>query len=135
MMRATPQSLPISALQKEPGAQDLVRSEKMRPYLELLKAHVGGQDTAPYLAALAELPLEERYVWQVISALKWAFCDLETENVLADLEPLSEDDLKLVQSLSQSAQCNSPCLQRHSSDKKQRSKSCCGDLARAKRIP
>jgi hypothetical protein len=28
--------------------------------------------------------------------LKWAFCDLETENVLADLETLSEDDLKLV---------------------------------------
>ena len=68
MMHPTPQSLPISALQQEPGAQDLVRSEKMRPYLELLKAHIGGQDTAPYLAALAELPLEERYVWRVISA-------------------------------------------------------------------
>ena len=96
MMRPTPQSIPISALHQETGAQDLVRSEKMRPYLELLKAHIGGQDTAPYLAALAELPLEERYVWRVISALKWAFCDLETENVLADLETLSEDDLKLV---------------------------------------
>ena len=93
-MHPTPQSLPISALQQEPGAQDLVRSEKMRPYLELLKADIGGQDTAPYLAALAELPLEERYVWRVISALKWAFCDLETENVLADLETLSKDDLK-----------------------------------------
>jgi hypothetical protein len=68
----------------------------MRPYLDLLKAHIGGQDTAPYLGALAELPLEERYVWRVISALKWAFCDLETENVLADLETLPEDDLKLV---------------------------------------
>ena len=96
MMRPTPQSVPISALRQEVGAQDLVRSEKMRPYLELLKAHIGGQDTGPYLAALAELPLEERYVWRVISALKWAFCDLETENVLADLETLSEDDLKLV---------------------------------------
>src|ERR1700679_690411 len=96
MMRPTPQSLPISALHQEPGAQDLVRSEKMRPYLELLKADIGGQDTAPYLASLGELPLEERYVWRVISALKWAFCDLETENVLADLETLSADDLKLV---------------------------------------
>ena len=95
-MRPTPKSIPISALHQEAGAQDLVRSEKMRPYLELLKAHIGGQDTASYLAALAELPLEERYVWRVISALKWAFCDLETENVLADLETLSEDDLKLV---------------------------------------
>jgi hypothetical protein len=95
-MRRTPKSIPISALQQESGAQDLVRSEKMKPYLELLKAHIGGQDTAPYLAALAGLPLEERYVWRVISALKWAFCDLETENVLADLGTLAEDDLKLV---------------------------------------
>jgi len=96
MMRSTPQSIPISAFATIGRGQDLVRSEKMRPYLELLKAHIGGQDTAPYLAALAELPLEERYVWRVISALKWAFCDLETENVLADLETLSEDDLKVV---------------------------------------
>lgn len=101
-MRRTPKSIPISELQQEPGAQDLVRSEKMRPYLELLKAHIGGQETTPYLATLAELPLEERYVWRVISALKWAFSDLETENVLADLETLSKDDLKLVQSLWQS---------------------------------
>jgi hypothetical protein len=95
-MRRTPKSIPISELQQESGAQDLVRSEKMKPYLELLKAHIGGQDTAPYLAGLAELPLEERYVWRVTSALKWAFCDLETENVLADLGTLAEDDLKLV---------------------------------------
>ncbi len=95
-MRPTPQSIPISALQQEAGAQDLVHSEKMKPYLELLKAHIGGQDTAPYRAGLAELPLEERYVWRVTSALKWAFCDLETENVLADLKSLAEDDIKLV---------------------------------------
>src|ERR1700679_2048207 len=96
MMRPTPQSIPISSLQQEAGAQDLVRSEKMRPYLELLKAHIGGQDTAPYLAALAALPLEERSVWRVVSALKWAFCDLEPATVLPDLKSLSEDDLKLV---------------------------------------
>jgi hypothetical protein len=43
MMHPTPPSLPSSALQQEPGAQDLVRSETMRPYLELLKVHIGGQ--------------------------------------------------------------------------------------------
>ena len=57
MMRPTPQSIPISALHQEAGAQDLVRSEKMRPYLELLKADIGGQNTAPYQAALAELQM------------------------------------------------------------------------------
>ena len=85
-------SLPISEIHSEEGAQELVRSEKMKPYLALMKAQIAGQDTKPYLAALAALPLEERYVWRVISALKWAFCDLETENAIADFRTLSEED-------------------------------------------
>ena len=89
-------SLPISEIHSEDGAQELVRSEKMKPYLALMKAQIAGQDTEPYLAALAALPLEERYVWRVISALKWAFCDLDTENAIADVHTLSEDDLKKV---------------------------------------
>ena len=68
----------------------------MRPYLALLTAQIGGQDTAPFLAALAAVPLEERYVWRVMSALKWAFCDLETESATADLYTLSTEDLKTV---------------------------------------
>jgi hypothetical protein len=89
-------SVPISEIHSEDGAQDLVRSERMKPYLAFLKAQMSGQDTEPYLAALAALPLEERYVWRVISALKWAFCDLDTESAIADLHTLSEDDLKKV---------------------------------------
>jgi hypothetical protein len=85
-------SLPISEIHSEDGAQELVRSEKMKPYFALLKAQMSGQDTEPYLAALAALPLEERYVWRVISALKWAFCDLETESAIADFRTLSEED-------------------------------------------
>lgn len=88
--------IPISELNMEEGAQELVRSERMKPYLELLKAQVGGLDADPYLAALAALPLEERYVWRVMSALKWAFCDLETESVNADIHTLSKEDLKKV---------------------------------------
>jgi hypothetical protein len=89
-------SLPISEIHSEDGAQDLVRSERMKPYLALLKAQMSGQDTEPYLAALAALPLEERYVWRVVSALKWAFCDLDTESAIADLHTLSEENLKKV---------------------------------------
>jgi hypothetical protein len=89
-------SLPISDIHSEDGAQELVRSERMKPYLALMKAQIGGQDTEPYLAALAALPLEERYVWRVTSALKWAFCDLDTENAIADVRTLSEEDLKKV---------------------------------------
>jgi len=89
-----PESIPISSIRVEDGANELVRSEKMRPYLELLKAQIGGQDTAPFVEALAVLPLEDRYAWRVTSALKWAFCDLETENLIADLETLSGADVK-----------------------------------------
>jgi hypothetical protein len=64
----------------------------MKPYLVILKAQIAGKDTEPYLKALATLPLEERYVWRVISALKWAFCDLETESAIADFRTLSEED-------------------------------------------
>jgi len=85
-------NLPTNEVKSENGAQDLVRSERMKPYLALLKAQIGGQDTEPFLTALAALPLEERYVWRVISALKWAFCDLETENAIADFHTLSEED-------------------------------------------
>jgi len=89
-------NFPISEIHSEDGAQELVRSETMKPYLALLKAQMSGQDTEPYLAALAALPLEERYVWRVVSALKWAFCDLDTETAMADLHTLSETDLKKV---------------------------------------
>ena len=85
-------NLPISEIHSEEGAQDLVRSERMKPYLALLKAQMAGQDTEPHITALAALPLEERYVWRVISALKWAFCDLETESAIADFRTLSEED-------------------------------------------
>ena len=88
--------VPISELHSEDGAKELVCSEKMKPYLAILKAQMSGQDTEPYLAVLAALPLEERYVWRVISALKWAFCDLDTENAIADVRTLSEEDLKKV---------------------------------------
>jgi hypothetical protein len=85
-------NLPISEIHSEDCAQDLVRSERMKPYLAILKAQIAGQDTEQYFAALAALPLEARYVWRVISALKWAFCDLETENAIADFRTLSEED-------------------------------------------
>jgi hypothetical protein len=88
--------VPISEIHSEDGALELVRAERMKPYLAFLKAQMSGQDTEPYLAALAELPLEERYVWRVVSALKWAFCDLDMESAIADLHTLSEADLKKV---------------------------------------
>ena len=95
-MSEAPKNVPISELRTEPGSKELVRSDGMKPYLEVLKAEISGRDTGPALAALAALPLEQRYVWRVISALKWGLCDLDTESVAADVETLSEQELKTV---------------------------------------
>src|ERR1035438_9790574 len=88
--------VPINDIKTEPGADELIRSEKMKPYLALIKANMGGQDTQPYLAALAAVPLEDRYVWRVISALKWGFCDFDSQSARADLHTLSDRDLEIV---------------------------------------
>ena len=96
MPEQSPKYIPIDALRVESGSEELVNSESMKPYMELLIAKMGGRDTSRALAALAALPLEQRYVWRVISALKWGLCDLETENVSADIATLSEQDLKSV---------------------------------------
>ena len=96
MAEAQMKMIAISDLHQETGAAELVRSDDMKVYLELLKAEMAGVDPGPALKALAALPLTERYVWRVISALKWALCDLDTENVAADMKTLSEQDLAQV---------------------------------------
>lgn len=96
MPEQSPKYIPIDALRAESGSEELVNSESMKPYMELLMAEMGGRDTSRAFAALAALPLEQRYVWRVISALKWGLCDLETENVAADVATLSEQDLKSI---------------------------------------
>ena len=95
-MPSEPMKMPLSAIRTEPGTAELVRSANMRPYLEVIKADIQGLDTGPALAALSSLPLEQRYAWRVISALKWSLCDLETESVAADVATLSEQELKSV---------------------------------------
>jgi hypothetical protein len=55
-----------------------------------------GNDPEPELEALRQLPLEERYVWRVASALKWAFADLDDLSVSADKETLTPEDLAKV---------------------------------------
>jgi hypothetical protein len=96
MSEQSTKMIPIGDLQTEPGSEELAGSASMKPYLEVLKAAMGGQDTSPALDALAALPLEQRYVWRVVSALKWGLCDLDTESVAADIATLSEQDLKSV---------------------------------------
>ena len=92
--------LPIRDLKMEPEAEELLESVAMQPYMELAMAIMGGKDTGPAIEELAALPLENRYVWRVASALKWAFVDLETLNVEVDRQTLSQEDrLRLIELL------------------------------------
>ena len=53
-------------------------------------------DLGPAKQEIAALPLEDRYVWRVASALKWAFADMETLNVEVDRETILPEDRKRV---------------------------------------
>jgi len=51
--------IPISELCQEPGAHELASSPDMGPYLEFIKAVMQGNDPAPELEAIRQLPVEE----------------------------------------------------------------------------
>src|SRR6266852_5936367 len=82
-------SIPIKDLIIEDGAHELATSPEMQPYLRLIKAGLQDRDTSLHLEEITALPLEKRYVWRVVSALKWAFADLDTVSVAVDRETLS----------------------------------------------
>lgn len=84
--------IPIRDIKAEPGAEDLLESPAMQPYMNMAVAVMGGKDASAAIAAIAALPLEQRYVWRVASALKWAFADFDTINVEADRQTLSPED-------------------------------------------
>jgi len=71
----------------------------MQPYMQLAKMVVKQQDPKQALEVISELPLENRYVWRITSALKWAFCDFDDINVEADRATLEESALKKVREL------------------------------------
>jgi hypothetical protein len=91
--------VPLRELKSEEGAPDLATSPNMEPYLRLAIAEVQGADLGPELEAIRRLRLEERYVWRVASALKWAFADFDSRNVAADKETLSAEDQAKVMDL------------------------------------
>src|SRR5437870_1098489 len=89
--------IPVRNLKTEPGAEELLGSAAMKPYVNLAVAVMGHKDVGSALEEINALPLEGRYTWRVASALKWAFADFENLNVVADRRTLGQEDLdKLV---------------------------------------
>jgi hypothetical protein len=64
----------------------------MEPYLNFAVALMQGNDPAPELEAIRQLPVEKRYVWRVAAALKWGFADFDDLGVDADRQTLSPED-------------------------------------------
>jgi hypothetical protein len=88
--------VPIKDLKVEEGAEDLMNSPLMQPYLKAAGVILQNKDASSVIAEIAALPLEERYVWRVVSALKWAFADFDNLNVAIDRQTLSPEDRERV---------------------------------------
>jgi hypothetical protein len=91
--------IPIDAIRQEEGARELAESADMEPYLRLIIAEMRNADPTAELEVLRQLPLERRYVWRVVSALKWAFADFDTVTVDADKQTLTQADFAKVMDL------------------------------------
>ena len=90
------QRIPIKDLTLEEGSEDIANSPSMRPYMNFAEVVNAGRDPNVALEAISKLPLEQRYIWRIASALKWAFCDFDSMSVEADRVTLEEADLKKV---------------------------------------
>jgi hypothetical protein len=89
----------INELRQEDCAQELASSPDMEPYLNFAVALMQGNDPAPELEAIRQLPVERRYVWRIASALKLGFADFDNLGVDADRQTLSPDDFAKVREL------------------------------------
>jgi hypothetical protein len=99
MSKGKDKVMKISDLKVEDGAHELASSPNMEPYLQLAKAMIRNADPIPELEAIRQLPLEERYVWRVASALRWGFADFDSVNVEADKRTLTPGDFAKVMDL------------------------------------
>lgn len=89
----------MTELKPEDGAEELANSQNMQPYLRLALAVAEKQALNKAIADLAALPLEQRYIWRVVSALKWAFADYDSLNIVADCKTLSPEQLNAIDDL------------------------------------
>lgn len=77
--------------QNEPVAESLAQSENIKPYIEILGAMMGGENTDSLMALMREIPLERRYIWRIVSALKWGLADFDSATVKIDRDTLPSE--------------------------------------------
>jgi hypothetical protein len=89
----------ISDIRMEEGAEELMKSPDAQPYMRLAIALAADRDLRPVLEEISQLPLEKRYLWRVVSALKWAFVDLDDLSIVVDSKTLSPEEMKKIENL------------------------------------
>jgi len=84
----------------ESDMDELRHSPSMKPYQDFLVQTMKGNDAGMQRAldALTALPLDQRYIWRIISALKFAFGDFDSVLIDFDRDTLSDDDWNKVRS-------------------------------------
>jgi hypothetical protein len=90
------EKIPVEGLKTEEGAEELIDSAMMRPYVRLAEAVITQQGLKEAVAEIGRLPLEQRYLWRVLSALKWGFTDFDSVNVAIDRKTLRSEDRERV---------------------------------------
>lgn len=89
-------------LQADPVANELANSEAMRPYMDYHVAALSNDPQAAQnaVAIIKGLPVEKRYIWRVVSTLKWALADFDSNTLKLDLPHLPEGRrLEIIQEL------------------------------------
>jgi hypothetical protein len=91
--------IPIKNPKAKDGADDRADSQMMRPYTKAAEAIISRHGLKEAVEEIAQLPLEQRYIWRILSALEWGFADFDSVNVVMDRKTLSLDDGKRVAEL------------------------------------
>ncbi len=85
---------------QEDGTHELAALPQMEPYRQFMMAVIRGSVQQPELAAIRQMPLEERYVWRAASELKRALADCDDGlNIHTDRQTLSPEALARVREL------------------------------------
>lgn len=85
--------LRLEQIVRDNSSGELFNLPAMRPYDKYIEALMKNQSEDAALARIAELPLESRYLWRILSALKWAFADFDSVAVMADRDTLPTEDI------------------------------------------
>ncbi len=93
------QMMPVKSIVMEDGAQDMIESPDLQPYLRYIEASMTGQGRDKARETISELPLERRYIWRVVLSLRRAFCDFDRSSIRADLNTMDAKDFDSVVTL------------------------------------